>query len=54
MYLYKYVGYDIFVINLFLEYLIDKDGLKKKKLSGYYRIVEIMNMKIKFVCIYID
>lgn len=54
MYLYKYVGYDIFVINLFLEYLIDKDGLNKKKFSGYYRIVEIMNMKIKFVCIYID
>lgn len=38
MYLYKYVGYDIFVINLFLEYLIDKDGLKKRSLVVFIEL----------------
>lgn len=46
MYLYKYAGHDISVTNPFLEYLIDKDGPKKKKSSGYHRTVETMNMKI--------
>lgn len=54
MYLYKYAGHDISVTNPFLEYLIDKDGLKKKKSSGYHRTVETMNMKIKSVCIHTD
>lgn len=33
MYLYKYAGHYISVTNPFLEYLIDKDGQKKKKRS---------------------
>lgn len=53
-YLYKYAGHDISVTNPFLEYLIDKDGQKKKKCSGCHWTVETMNMKIKSVCIYID
>lgn len=53
MYLYKYAGHDISVTNPFLEYLIDKDGPKKKS-SGYHKTVETMNMKIKSVCIHTD
>lgn len=30
MYLYKYAGHDISLTNPFLEYLIDKDGPKKR------------------------
>lgn len=33
MYLYKYAGHDISVTNPFLEYLIDKDGQKKKEVQ---------------------
>lgn len=33
MYLYKYAGHDISVTNPFLEYLIDKDGPKKKEVQ---------------------